>query len=124
MTTKHFVFEVPYTKPEEVEVTFPIYGEHDVSGELDSTIYYYRVDLVDDQIRRTSVKVVERYGRPGAMSYGFKVELGYRFDPRSLDYELGRGGHRSNKRAFDEKLAEALAYVNALRDPTCDASAT
>jgi len=115
MTTKSYVFKVPYTKEEPVEVSFPIYGEHDISSDLDSTIIYYRIEAVGDLLSRTSIRMTSHFGSDGGVEYEIKHDPYHHFDPRDLDYALGRGEHASSKEQFDKQLAAALAFMQSLQ---------
>lgn len=111
------IVKLPVHRPtvKDYEVEFPIYREDDVSGELDSTIIYQRVDFVDGKMRETSVRVVRQYSFRQEIEYEISLAQNYHFDERSdVDFTLGRGVYASSEKVFNEKLAEAIAFAQGL----------
>jgi hypothetical protein len=104
------------------EVEFPIYREHDVSGDLDSTIIYYRVDFVGGKMRETRVKVSKQQSFRRELVYEIHLDPNYYFDQRSeADYTLGHGAYASSAQAFNKAMAEAIAFAQGLQAPSLQA---
>lgn len=118
------IVKLPVHRPmvKDYEVEFPIYREHDVSGELDTAIVYMRVDFVGGKMRETSVKVSKQHAFRQEVTYEIHVDPNYHFDQRGeTDFMLGRGSYASGAKAFDEAMAEAIAFAQEVQAASLDA---
>jgi len=95
----------------EIEINdFPVYREHDVSGDFTSIIIYMRIEQVNSkQLKMTSITL--RY--PNMVEIG--VEDNYHFDGRSgEDYCRGQGEYKSSEERFARALNRACSLVASI----------
>lgn len=118
------IVKLPVHRPmvKDYEVEFPIYREQDVSNELDSSIVYWRIDFVGGKMRETRVKVYRMLSFRQEITFEIHVDPNYHFDQRSdPNFTLGREDYASSAEAFNQVLAEALAFTQGLQAPSLEA---
>lgn len=99
------------TKEEiEVEVEFPIYRKHDVSGDDYNSVIYQRID----GHREVSIHKTERYRSSGEVEWRIEIEDGHSVRGENVDYALGRGEYASSAEAFNKVLAELRQFLAGL----------
>lgn len=97
------------TKEEvEVEIEFPIYREHDVSGDSYSAVIYTRIE----DGREVSIHKNERRG--GVVEWQVEIEPFNTFSGEDFDYALGKGEYTSSEKDFNNVLAELRKFVGEL----------
>lgn len=101
------------TTVEEVEITLPIYREHDYGGDNGETIYYVRIA---EDLSRVEIKKSRSWSdKRGDWNYEIEFTAKEDFSDKSgADYVLGRGIHKSSAEEFNAVLAELKARVAAL----------
>jgi len=95
----------------EIEINdFPVYREHDVSGDFTSTIIYTRVDKTPGgRLKETNITI----SHPTEVA--INVKDNYRFDGRSgEDYCRGQGEYKSSEERFARALNRAKCLVASI----------
>lgn len=98
------------TEEVKVNVTFPIFRKHDVSGDTDDTVILTRIDLDLSAVHLTRKESHIR----NTMEYEIEFEKEYRFDESAMNYHLGRGKHVCTSDEFYYLLGEIKDRLSAI----------
>lgn len=95
----------------EVDVTFPVYRQHDVTGDTGpSSVIYMRVDWHRGAMREVRVQLT------GIQDAAIAIREPYQFDASGSDYLLGTGLYASSATRFQHALAKAEDLLDTILD--------
>jgi hypothetical protein len=91
----------------EVNVEFPYYRQHDVSGDNYESIYYTKII---DEKTKISLNCSSRHGEK---SWEMEIDRSNVFsDSNNSNYILGRGEYKLSEEEFNAKVKEFKEFVN------------
>lgn len=96
----------------EVEVTLPIFREHDLSCDSCEAIHLTRIN---EDLSAVTLSKSHPYGSD-VIEYGIEFQESYEFDASDADYHLGRGKYASSAKSFRAMLSEILDRISSIPD--------
>lgn len=93
----------------EIDIQFPIYREHDVTGdEGPSTIIYTKIEAIQNKLRATEIWIF------GHNKAEIEIDDDYKFDGSEPDYLFGRGFYKSLPENFAAALNKAKTLIDSI----------
>jgi len=103
----------------EMEVSFPLYRQHDVSGDGYNSVYYTRIDRLPageggyahraERFVHHSIKHDTFPDERFELSVETYLTFGH--DKSDADYTLARGQYASSSEAWDKARSKAIAFL-------------
>lgn len=87
----------------DIDIKFPIYRKHDVSGDTYSCVYYTKVFNEKKQISISEHR--------GGNCKTYEIELSTPSFSDSEDYVFGKGFYKSSKEEFDNAVNRFKAFI-------------